>query len=105
MLTKENTKDWMKAHPVNNLPGRIRPSADGLKYLFEQRLEIAQALLTVAGAGKVGEESADFCHICVKLILQLLQLLLLRGSLGKGNAACKGRGGSVGSWTAVHCAF
>ena len=29
MLTKENTKDWMKAHPVNNLPGRIRPSADG----------------------------------------------------------------------------
>lgn len=26
-------------------------------------LEIAQALLTVAGAGKVGEESADFCHI------------------------------------------
>ena len=29
MLTMENTKDWMKAHPVSNLPGRIRPSADG----------------------------------------------------------------------------
>ena len=49
MLTKENTKDWMKAHPVSNLPGRIRLSADGLKYLFEQRLEIAQALVEIAG--------------------------------------------------------
>ena len=49
MLTKENTKDWMKAHPVSNLPGRIRLSADGLKYLFEQRLEIARALVEIAG--------------------------------------------------------
>ena len=53
MLTKENTKDWMKAHPVSNLPGRIRPSADGLKYLFEQRLEIAQALAEIAGVRNV----------------------------------------------------
>ena len=49
MLTKENTKDWMKAHPVSNLPGRIRLTASGLKYLFEQRLEIAQALVEIAG--------------------------------------------------------
>lgn len=62
MLMKENTKDWMKAHPVSNLPGRIRPSADGLKYLFEQRLEIAQALAEIPGLRRLSRATMNIVH-------------------------------------------
>lgn len=49
MLKKETQKDWMKSQVAHSIRGRLRLRVSGLSYVYDQRLEIAQALAGIAG--------------------------------------------------------
>ena len=49
MLKKETQKDWMKSQVAHSIRGRLRLRVSGLSYVYDQRLEIAQALAGISG--------------------------------------------------------
>ena len=73
MLKKETQKDWMKSQVAHSIRGRLRLRVSGLSYVYDQRLEIAQAL-----AGIVGVESAQVTP-CTESVLLRYDAALLDG--------------------------
>ena len=65
MLKKETQKDWMKSQVAHSIRGRLRLRVSGLKYVYDQRLEIAQAL-----AGISGVESAQVTPCTESVLLR-----------------------------------
>ena len=73
MLKKETQKDWMKSQVAHSIRGRLRLRVSGLSYVYDQRLEIAQAL-----AGISGVESAQVTP-CTESVLLRYDAALLDG--------------------------
>ena len=73
MLKKETQKDWMKSQVAHSICGRLRLRVSGLSYVYDQRLEIAQAL-----AGISGVESAQVTP-CTESVLLRYDAALLDG--------------------------
>ena len=65
MLKKETQKDWMKSQVAHSIRGRLRLRVSGLSYVYDQRLEIAQAL-----AGISGVESAQVTPCTESVLLR-----------------------------------
>ena len=65
MLKKETQKDWMKSQVAHSIRGRLRLRVSGLNYVYDQRLEIAQAL-----AGISGVESAQVTPCTESVLLR-----------------------------------
>ena len=65
MFKKETQKDWMKSQVAHSIRGRLRLRVSGLSYVYDQRLEIAQAL-----AGISGVESAQVTPCTESVLLR-----------------------------------
>ncbi len=65
MLKKETQKDWMKSQVAHSIRGRLRLRVSGLNYVYDQRMEIAQAL-----AGISGVESAQVTPCTESVLLR-----------------------------------
>ncbi len=65
MLKKATQKDWMKSQVAHSIRGRLRLRVSGLSYVYDQRLEIAQAL-----AGISGVESAQVTPCTESVLLR-----------------------------------
>ena len=58
MLKRESNQNWMKARVCHSLPGRLRLTATGLRYLPDEGRALAETLVRFGGMRRVRVNTA-----------------------------------------------